>query len=227
MIDVIIPVGPYENDKKWLPECLHSLRDQSVQPAHVWIMDDQAHLEHGEVNPYLSGKIPYSIWRSPWRLGCADMWNIGVALSHNYLALLMGADDWLQPDCIESCLSAWRIHQDAHGYYHLVVKYSTGELQNLPCNAAMVTQDLWKHTGGFGPEAGVGAPDALLISILLGNGDKAGNLRQVPVQAGSQYHYNVRVHEGQDTRRTGKYHQQIIDVRNIATASWAPATWTK
>lgn len=222
MLSVIIPVGPFPDDKKYLEQCLESIKAQVVKPSHVMFVCDATALDYTWVRRTL-GTAKFDVYVTPWRVGCADAWNFGVAYSQQPLNLLMSADDWLEPGCIEALRNAYDEAKDDLGYYHLDVKYSTGEVQELPCNAAMVTRKLWTLLGGFPPEAGLGAPDALLISIIMGNSGKAGNLHRVP----GGVHYNVRVHDGQDTRRTGKYHQAIIDVRNTATATWKPAAWTE
>lgn len=222
MLSVIIPIGPFPDDKKYLAECLNSIREQTVKPSHVQFVFDATYVDYSFLRQNL-GTAKFDTISFPWRVGCADAWNLGVASSNQPLNLLMGADDWLEPTCIEKCREAYERVRDDLGYYHMDVKYSTGEVQDQPCNAAMVTRKLWDHTGGFAPESGLGAPDALFISIMLGNKGRAGNLHRV---VGGPL-YNVRVHDGQDTRRTGKYHQSIIDVRNVATATWEPAGWTK
>lgn len=224
MLDIIIPVGPHTHDKDWLPECLESIRAQTVKPAKVILIDDMAGLDHGYVNPHLS-PIPYQIWQAPWRIGCSAAWNCGVGLSNNDmgLCLLMGADDQLHPQAIEKAFQAYTMVRDDLGYYWMVIQYSDGELQGLPCNAAVVTKTLWKHTGGFPIEGALGAPDAAFISILLGNGSRAGNLHKIcddPI-------YWVRRHEYQDTARQNRFHSQIIDVRNVLTATWNPVEWAR
>lgn len=222
MLSIIIPVGPFADDKKYLGECLESIKAQTVKPNHVQFVFDATEIDYTWVRRTL-GTAKFDAYTTPWRVGCADAWNFGVAYSTQPLNLLMGADDWLEPGCVEALLAAYDKARDDLGYYHLDVRYSTGEIQDQPCNAAMVTRKLWNLHGGFEPAAGLGAPDALLISCILGNNGRAGNLHRV---AGGPL-YNVRVHDGQDTRRTGKYHQPIIDVRNIATATWKPAEWVR
>lgn len=232
MITVVLPIGPFRDDTAYLKECLVSIREQTLKPHELIVVADRsgvllAHEIHPFLNPdddpYRQGAIPTSIIQHYWRLGCAASWNQGVGASCTECVFLMGADDTLEPTALEECWATYSRIGDPLGYYYLGVKYSTGEVQDVPCNAAMVTKSLWKHTGGFPPEAGVGAPDALLISILMGQGARAGNLHAV---ADGTPLYNVRVHAAQETRRTGKYHQQIIAIRDIATRTWEPPEWS-
>lgn len=212
MIDVILPVGPYPNDKKWLDEALVSIQRQTMPNIGVIIIDDGANIDHEkEVKPYL-GNVPYAVWPSPWRVGCADAWNIGVGLSLGQLCFFMGSDDWLESECLEACYEAYERSGHRDGYYHVNIRYDdTGEEQDLPCNAAMVTKPFWLKIGGFPPEAGLGAPDALIISGLLANSYKS--LKKVSDLA----LYNVRRHEHQETARMNRYHKQIGEVRDVFT----------
>ena len=61
----------------------------------------------------------------------------------------------------------------------MTVVYNDGEVQEAACNAAMVTQGLWRLTGGFPPETAVGAPDAALVSIMLANSPRAGEFVRI------------------------------------------------
>lgn len=233
MITVVLPVGPFKDDAKYLKECLVSIREQTLKPEQVIVVSDcsgvlLAHEINPVLNPdhdpYNSVDVPIpntSIWNH-WRLGCAASWNQGVGASSTECCFLMGADDTLEPNALEECWKAYLAHRDPLGYYYLPVRYDSGEMQDLPCNAAMVTKTLWHHIGGFPPEAGVGAPDALLISIIMGQKGRAGNLYRV---GGAGHLYNVRSHPGQDTRRQGKYHTPMMQIRDIATATWNHPEW--
>lgn len=226
MIDIVLPVGPFPNDKKWLPEALYSIRRQTLKPGKVIVINDVARdLTDSFISKYLGNDIKLQHHFNLVRLGCADSWNIGIELS-NGLAFMMGADDWLEPTCLEECYAEYRRVGDDRGYYFVSIRYCesdgslTDELQDLACNAAMVSKGLWRHLGGFPPLAGLGAPDGLIVSVLMGRGSEAGNLR--PVKRGVPL-YNVRRHAGQETGRTGAYQPAIVEVRNIYTRDWQPA----
>lgn len=227
MIDVVLPVGPFPNDMRWLPQALDSIKRQTYMPGRVIIINDTAkNLTDRLIKEHLGTEIRLHHYYNPVRLGCADSWNIGIELSSG-LAYMMGADDWLEPDCLKECELEFDRVGDARGYYFNTIRYCledgtpTEEIQDLACNAAMVTRGLWRHLGMFPPLAGLGAPDGLIVSVLMGQGARAGNLR--PVKKGTPL-YNVRRHGNQETARTGAYQPAIVEVRNIYTRDWQP--WT-
>ncbi len=218
MISIALPVGPLPVHKQWLPECLDSLRRQTMPSDDIILLDDMAGLD---------GYPPEDcrLWRAPWLLGPAALWNIGVSLAKNDLVLLMGSDDWLEPTCLEEIWQEWERRRDPLGYYSLTVRYNDGRpepLQDLPCNAAAVHKRLWRHTGGFAPEAAVGGMDAAFISVLLYHKSAAGNIW--PVAKGTPL-YNVRVHPGQDTAGRGVWQGVILQSRDILTRNWAEPRW--
>lgn len=212
-ISVVIPVGPSEANKRWLTDAINSALDQTVQPEQLIIIDDGAGLHKYDV--------PFGarLWQSPWRLGVASAFNVGVALAPTNCVFMLGSDDTLEPTCLENCL--WKYDHVARpdlSYFWVGVKYSDGrEDQYLPCHAAMVTQTLWRHTGGLPLEAASGASDAALISILWGNPD-AGDLICVNDK---QPLYNYRVHPDTDTAQRGAWQGVILETRDILTREWS------
>ena len=182
--------------------------------------DDERELVHGVKvgNAYVSG---LRIWRSPWRVGVAAAFNFGVALARGSLVFLLGSDDTLDPLCLEKCLDQWKRSYGADAYYWTGVRYlDTGELQALPCNAAMVTKEFWRRTGGFPVETGVGAPDAALISILMVHDPHS----LIPV-AGGEPIYNYRRHGETDTAGRGPWQGAILPARSILTENWKRPEW--
>jgi hypothetical protein len=137
---------------------------------------------------------------------------------------MMGADDWLLPDCIQALKNSYTRHQRLRGYYYVAIQYYQNgiaqEVQTVPCNAAMVSKSLWRHTGGFPPEVGVGAPDAAFISCMMVHSDMG---QLIPVDGGPWY--AVRRHPNQDTAMRGPYQGAILEVRNILTRDWKPTNW--
>ncbi len=242
-ISVVVPVGPEQHHSQYLEECLDSLHLQTLRPQEILIIDDMAGLR-GDVRvgeedvdavcQFWGGPFDgCRIWYAPWRLGVAAAFNCGVALARNNLVLMVGADDWLEPECLEACLEAFqKQEEDLLCYYYLSVRYHAEDgfeiprdledgVQTLPCNAAMVSKQLWANTGGFPPETGSGAPDAALISILMVHAE-AGKL--IPVAEGNPL-YNVRIHEGQDTCGRAPWQSVIIPTRNILTQLWKAPVW--
>jgi hypothetical protein len=100
------------------------------------------------------------------------------------------------------------------------VRYSdTGETQELACNAAMVTKSLWRRTGGFPIQSASGAPDAALLSIIIGNYPRAG--RHWPVADGKPL-YNYRRHVEADTASKASWQRVILETRDLVTREWVP-----
>lgn len=203
-ITIAIPVGPNPANVRWLGECLASIAEQTVMPDEILLIDNGAHLSQAE---YPACRI----WRSPWPSGVAMGFNFGVALAKNDLVLMLGSDDRLMPHAIQACQWAWDHYHDPLGYYYFIIEYESGRLQDIPCNAAFVHKELWKRTGGFPVESGIGACDSWLISLLYASKGRAGNLYQIsPTPL-----YWYRDHGQTDTIDHGPYMGLIVTARNI------------
>ncbi len=209
-ITVAIPVGPHPANVRWLPEAIESVREQVPRPAEILLVDDGAGL-----TDEIYEEQGVRVYHTAWPVGVAGAFNQCVGAAREWLIVLMGSDDKLLPGCLEACWGAWEAHHDLLGYYWLPVRYSDGRPdQYLPCNAAMVTKDLWRRTGGIPTEAGVGAGDTMLISMLLAAGGRLGRLYQV----GDAPLYWYRVHPEIDTLKHGAEWQGIIfTVRDLVT----------
>ncbi len=219
MITVTVPVGPNPIYRRFLPECLQSIRDQKVPASEILVIDDQAHLEQGDVG------VDVRLWKTPWLSGVAHVFNYGVALAASELVLMLGSDDILKPWCIEDIIRSYQSRQQANGYYWLDVEYSTGETQALACNAAAVTKGLWRHTGGFPVESALGAPDTMLLSIMLAHKGAAGRMFHVESHAPP---YWYRQHPDTDTRsRAAEFSGAIGRVRDVVTQRWRKPEWTR
>lgn len=228
-ISVVVPVGPEQHHRRYLEECLLSVSRQTRLPNEVLLVDDMAGMPAGLDH---SNGYPTRTWRAPWRLGVAAAFNCGVALAEQELVLMLGADDWLEPECLEACLEAYKKQgEDPLGYYYLSVRYHAEAdssipqglddgVQTVPCNAAMVTKKLWDSTGGFPPEAST-APDAAFVSVLLVH-EKAGKL--IPVEEGKPL-YNYRVWGGTDTRKHSLWTDSFVRTRHLITQYWEPPAW--
>lgn len=221
-ISIIVPVGPNPAYLLYLDECLESIRGQMGPEDEIVIVDDMANLMdntkwRGHWQPTSEQYIA-----NPWLLGCADSWNIGVARATNEWCILMGSDDTLKPDCLSSCRELLAGEHDPFGYYNFTLEMQNGEKNDSFNNAALVSKALWKATGGFPPSAGVGAPDALLISIMLVHlPHRLHQLRQ------GHPLYWCRQHPDQDTIRQGVFYWEAIAIRNFETARWTPPEWTR
>lgn len=218
-ITVVIPIGPSEHAQDYLREAVESIGTQTVRPAALLIVDDMACQEYRMI---LQG-IPHWVVRNYWRMGVAHSYNIGVGASTTECVLLMGADDTLDPGCIENCWHVYEKYERPDNiYFWLGVKYSDGrEDQFLPCNAAMVTKSLWRATGGFPPETASGASDAALISSMLVRPEL---FKFVGVNK-SKPLYNYRVHDETDTAKRGRWQQVILETRDLLTELWQAPEW--
>lgn len=209
MITVTIPIGPKPSHIQWLRECVESVVAQTFLPSEIlFILDYPVSEETRELVTQLRQEHSIiSIYEAPWRLGVSSAFNFGVALAKNEMVFLLGADDTLEPECLAQCVRAC---QGRIGYYFVSLTYmDTGEIQALPCNAAMVTKELWKLTGGFPIETASGAGDVALISILTVH--HSGMIKAVAL--GTPL-YNYRRHPMTETAQRGAWHNinlQICD----------------
>lgn len=225
MITIVTPIGPYEANQRWFEQYFLSVRSQLKGNDEILLINDMASLKP-EVVHLLDTRV--KVWNSPWLLGPGCVHNIGVSLASNNLCLFVASDDWLAPDCLDTLRKYWNQHPNPLGYYSLTIRYydeatkQLGEIQSLPCAAAMVHKDLWHHTGGFPPESSSGASDAAFLSIMLGAQGRAGTIYNVA--EGTPLYY-VRCHNDQDTNKRGPWQEVILKTRNILTRQWQPPRW--
>lgn len=236
-VTVVIPVGPDPIYRQWLPECLKSVFEQTKYPYEILLIDDQANLTVDELvgmtysvidthaierykDRFTISRIDPNrftairVYKTPWNVGVADAFNFGVALSENNLVFMLGSDDVMLPNCLEECVKTYE-KERIEGWYSVTVKYMTsGQKQWIPCNTAMVTKKLWEDTGGFPPSAGVGAPDALLLSIMMKHMPE----RIVMVKQHEPLCL-LREHDHQDTKKNAwLFDTEIVSIRNKETA---------
>lgn len=216
MITVVIPVGPSESNKRWLEECLDSVKNQTRKADEILLIDDQAHLDHDLYEGV-------NIWKTPWLSGVAHAFNFGVSIAQHELVVMLGSDDLLETTALEKLVEAYEKNKQQDAYYYFTIRYSdTGELQDEPCNCAAVTKGLWNLTGGFPPESEIGACDSIFISMMMVNhGEKL-----VPVAKGEPL-FTYRVHNESDTgTRSAAYQGPIFVVRDVFTRNWKKPVWT-
>jgi hypothetical protein len=213
-IAVTIPVGPWPVHRRWLDECLDSIRAQTFSPVDILLVDDMAGLDPAD---YPDCRI----WRAPFRLSIPAVDNVGVALAGSELVYMVSCDDKLMPDCLERCWETWQKQQDPLGFYWVTLEYSTGERQALPCGRAMVTKTLWRHVGGFPPESAVGACDHILLNMLLQH-PEAGKLYHVQSKQPLYWH---RTHPEQYTQNVNCHPPTIADIRDVFEKRWQPTQW--
>lgn len=212
MITVIITVGPKEHHKRWLGECLESIRQQTIKADEILIIDDCAFLKQEEVGDDVR------IWRTPWVSGSVHGVNFGVALAMNDLVLHVASDDVIRPWCIADCLAEYKRRQDPLGYYWLDVEYSDGRIQKLASGPSMVTKELWRHTGGLPLEGTIGAADFMFICAMNEVRGHAGRLWHVQ---SDEAPYWFRLHKDQiQSAQHARYGSVIGIVRDIINAEW-------
>lgn len=212
-ITVVVPYGPHHLYGEFLESFLDSVWSQTAVPDQILIIDDCQSLPD----------VPHvDVYTMPWPAGCAVGWNFGVALARNDCVFMAGSDDIMYPECLESCYESYKEHQQKAAWYNVTIEDDHGDIHWIPNNAAMVTKLLWTITGGFPPSAGVGGPDALLLSILMTYmPDRIVQVRQdTPL-------YRVRSHPHQDTGRQASFFlDEMGSVRNKETARWKGVWWT-
>lgn len=223
-VSVVMPIGPSVANSRWLDEAVNSVWEQTWRTdpdggIDLVIVDDMAHL--GPSPWFVPAGLPYKLWTSPWYLGVAHAFNIGVAVSPNELCFMLGSDDWLEPTCIEECVKTYEARNgDPYGYFYVGVRYSdTQETQDLACHAAMVPKELFRRNGGFPLQSASGAPDSALLSIMLRHYPRAG--RQWQVAEGRPL-YNYRRHNDSDTASKASWQGVILETRHLVTLEWRP-----
>lgn len=247
-VTIAIPVGPYPHHKRWLREAYRSavaaqptailiVDDMAgVQPyadlgeagyfasSPLGESLEPMHLAGpaGTVRPYQPDEAGVFRYRLPWLSGVAAAFNACVAMAPTDWVLMLGADDTVEPNVLDvwaECVARLGEEKASLTYWGLPVRYmASGHEQSLPCNAAIVHKRLWRHTGGFPPETGSGAPDCALLSIMIGNDPAAGLIRMV----GDRPLYNYREGTNTDTARRGPWQGAILATRDLLTQLWTP-----
>lgn len=223
-ITVAIPVGPMPHHAEWLDECLASVRAQTRRPDEILLIDDM----HDIDRRYYAADT--RVWRAPWRLGVPAAFNAGVALARNNCVFMLGADDTLEPECLELCAREWEIVERSGEadpdlcWYYVAVRYMGGEQpdQFLPCNSAMVTRTLWRATGGFPAESSVGSCDSMLISMFW---NRPSVIRFAGVAAGKIL-CNYRVGNATESgSKSSEWQGPVFAVRDLLTRGWSAPAW--
>lgn len=237
-ISVVIPVGPNPAYLEWLPECIESVLAQTHLPKEIIIVDDGANLQDTIAN-YFNYELSPAGWRgggayarssyvdmpdvlyykTVWNVGVADAFNFGVGLSTSNLVFMLGSDDKMMPTCLEEVVKEYE-KQGIEGWYNVSSILSSGDIITVQNNNAAVTKGFFKELGGFPPSAGVGACDALLLSIIMVHYPD----RIIKVKEGIPLVFS-REHEHQDTRKNMAYFAMsgvVEAIRNLETQRWEP-----
>lgn len=239
-ISVVIPIGPDLKYLEFLPECIDSVIAQN--PSSIVLINDQNSVSlgklymqdfhtpgwsvFGEEHYGLPGEkysfriegteIKVIYYKTLWNVGVADAFNFGVALAPADLVFMLGSDDKMLDGCLEEVVKCYETNNKKDAWYNVTIENATDGIMQIPNNTAAVTKDLWKMLGGFPPSAGVGAPDALLLSIML----KHMPDRIIQVAPGVPLCW-LREGPHQDTRKNSwLFNDEIISIRNKETNRW-------
>ncbi len=200
-----------------MTETWESIRSQSLLPDEVVFVNDGGYKLI--IDDDITG-VDCGYWDNPWNLGVVASLNIGVAVAKNELVLLGCTDDLFLPNCVQRCADAWEREKEPLAYYYLGVRYSDGREQNCACGAAMVTKELWRYTGGFPPQASVGAADHIFLSCLMA-GARDGYSKAQIIRVSDELTYWYRVHDKTETSTTNIW-PAIEAVRDRLTSEWRP-----
>lgn len=225
-VSVVIPVGPYEANKQWLTPCVESLGEQTIKPDEIVIVDDGARLNDGWLADWFHPEFGFlymlnvSYHAMPWRTGISHAFNYGIAWAKHECVIMLGSDDTLDRFAVQRALECYDEHGRRDAYYYFGLRYmDTGELQTVPCNAAMVTKGFWKLSGGFPIESAIGRGDQMLLSICLKH-----RLPVYPIANGEPL-YNYRRHDDAWTGYAGSYHHELMSIMDKLTANWEKPEW--
>lgn len=244
-ISVVIPVGPDPVYLDYLPECIESIRAQIFEYSiHIVLINDGADLSllpewvswreyildhEKEFSPMrgvpigqtlIEHRIKLSYWKTPWNVGVADAFNFGIALSPTELVFMLGSDDKMMPTCLEEVVKEYEKQEQADAWYNVTIVTESGEEAWIPNNTAAVTKGLWKWLGGYPPAAGVGACDALALSILMKHAPE----KIIQVKQGTPLCW-LREGPHQDTRKNMGYYATsgvIEKIREMEMLRWSP-----
>lgn len=93
--DLSIIVTNYNKSKKELKECFDSIKEQTIDPREIILVDDCS--DKPQAHSFATSIL------LPKNVGVAKARDIGVKMSVGRLLLFVDADDKLSPDFIEQC----------------------------------------------------------------------------------------------------------------------------
>lgn len=248
-LTVVIPVGPYLANKRWLPEALASVKEQTLPPDEVLIIDDMSGMDEADLLPFIEPGVqvvhpawpaaqdspytvklcrmvdgemttPVQIYAAPWHLGVAHAFNFGVALARNDLVFMLGSDDYLAKDCIERSVAAWERNKRADGYYCPLLEYLDDRAEKQQDQPCGAAM----VTKGLWRYTG-GFPTQAAVgasdTMLISILWKHRPDLLVKIPSPHPLYY-YRPHDESDTARAGPWQGIIFDVRDKVTALWEP-----
>jgi hypothetical protein len=147
---VVTPVGPRENHRRWFPECLESVRSQSllvVQPPNLVFEPDERTRTHA---------INLSWEFGPWCI------NIGIEAALSEWIVVLCSDDYLLPDCLK--LLDERIRRIGRQAFYLRFPMIDSDGVQLP-GGNCFHKDLWRTVGGY--PYGIQTMDQEMVSSIM------------------------------------------------------------
>lgn len=187
-ITVVTPVGPRDHHKRWLGECIASVRAQTKPAAgHVLALDaaDITGIDTAgtQIVPLL------------WRVGVQAV-NHAIAAARTDWVVVLNSDDRLQPECIAR-LSAF-IDANTHRWgpaFYVRYPYITSTGRVVPSGQCMHRQ-VWASVGGY---PGDKIFDVTFVRAILDNRQYAVTDCEGPADA---FHW-FREHDEQWTQAHG------------------------
>lgn len=154
LITVVIPCGPGHGI--YLQDAIDSLIAQTYQNWRVIVVNDSGE-SLGDLPPFVE------VIDTPFAgKGPAYARNLGIVTSRTPLFLLLDADDYLQPECLQALLGAYRKGSDNEYYYSDWYVAETGQItqtRDFNCEdmrykmphavTALYPKSFWQKVGGF------------------------------------------------------------------------------
>ena len=221
-ITVVIPVGPTPEACAYLPQAIESVAESAIPPA-LWLIDDMHNI--GAHDGCRSAREYAEVHRNAWNLGVGASFNVGVSVAPTEHVLLLGADDWLEPDAIAKASATIEANPIENAYYWYRVRYSDDRAekdQGQPCGAAVVTKSLWRATGGFPVESAVGRSDVMFLGMLFGH-PELGSV--VEIQDDGRPPYNYRVHDATHTASRAPWVRALDETAQAYWTTYQPPRW--
>lgn len=235
-VSVVITVGPNSCYKEYLSEAIESVLAQTYLISQIVVVDDGAKLDPSTAfgkwfyEDYWLGREAWfrrnietrttlTYFQMPCRVGYAQAFNCGMAVTTSNLVLCLAADDKLYPEAVVDCVETYIDNNQKDAWYNMSYELQNGTTHSAFNNICMVTKSLWEWLDGYPPSA-FAAPDALLISILM----KHAPDRLIKVKEG-KINCWLRQHPDQDTLKQAAFFMAsgvVNTIRDMETKRFVP-----
>jgi glycosyltransferase involved in cell wall biosynthesis len=178
---------PVRNGQRSIRKALDSALSQDFHDLEVAISDNASDDETPEIlREYARLDSRVRVSTNPENVGLLENVNIAFRLARGEFVRLLGADDWLEPQCISRCVAALEAHPEAVGVTtgfcaHLdsgesVYEDYPGEMPDSPDPVQRLARMLWFYRSGdllYDPMHALFRRDALdrsgLIRLMINN----------------------------------------------------------